>query len=452
MINVLRVGVSTSSFFLFICDAILIYISVIIAYCLRFSIGTDSNIFPIVFLEGIPVVISIILSIYYLDGYSGYFYTKRREFLFFLVILQSVILGYILLSIFYYIFPEFYLGRGIILLHFFLVTFTLYSWRLFFCWIFPRIELFNIKTVVIGDDNFAKKIYQELEIRNYAGFSIKKLEYKEGANNINDFLEKIWPMGIRHIIITPEILSKMPLEFLWQSHLFGYQILDGCTLYEWLTGKVPYEEMYPRDILFVYHPGNSYITKYIKRCMDIVLSIIGIILTLPFQIIIAALIKITSKGPILYTQERTGLYEKPFIIYKYRTMTTDAEKTGPQQASSNDPRVTKIGKYLRRTRFDELPQLFNILKGEMSLIGPRPERPHFTSQYKEKIPYYFLRHSVRPGLTGWAQVKHEYTNDFEGTCEKFRHDLYYIKYFSLGLDLIILIKTIKVVITGAGAK
>lgn len=134
-------------------------------------------------------------------------------------------------------------------------------------------------------------------------------------------------------------------------------------------------------------------------------------------------------------------------------MVVDAEKkTGPKQATDRDDRITRIGHYLRMTRFDELPQLLNVLKGEMSLIGPRPERPPFTEVYKEKIPYYFLRHSVRPGITGWAQVNHEYTNDLEGTYEKFQYDMYYIKYFSLGLDFIIFLKTLKVVITGKGAK
>ena len=187
--------------------------------------------------------------------------------------------------------------------------------------------------------------------------------------------------------------------------------------------------------------------------MDISLSFLLIVVTLPLQIIIALLVKITSPGPMLYKQTRTGLFDKPFVIYKYRTMRADAEKhSGPKWAVEKDPRITRIGRFLRLTRFDELPQVFNVLKGEMSIIGPRPERPVFTEIFNKEIPFYHLRHSVRPGITGWAQVSYAYTSSMEETSEKLRYDLYYIKNFSLTLILSSFSKTVKTLVTGQGAK
>ncbi len=453
MFHILRIGVSTPSLFLFFSESVLIYLSLIVAAFLRNFIATgDAMMFEHLLPKALIVVFTINISLYYLDGYSGYFYARHRELLFFWVILQAVALSYIVLSIFYYIFPNFYIGRGILFIHFWVVTVFLYAWRIIFNWLFPKIEVLNRRAVIIGDDVFAQNLHAEILKHDYSGFSVFPMKVPPQENPVEDMIAFFQEKSIHLIIVTKDTLDKLPLEFLWQCHLRGYQILDGLSFYAWITGKVLYEELKPNQILFVYAPANLYITRFVKRCMDIVFCFLGVLITLPVQIMIGILIKLTSKGPIFYTQERTGLYEKPFIIYKYRTMSIDAEKTGPQQAQDKDPRVTFVGKYLRKTRLDELPQLFNILRGQMSLIGPRPERPHFTNMYKEKIPYYFLRHAVKPGLTGWAQVKHEYTNDLEGTCEKFRHDLYYIKYFSISLDILILIKTIKVILTGAGAK
>ncbi|MCX7837796.1 MAG: sugar transferase [candidate division WOR-3 bacterium] len=187
---------------------------------------------------------------------------------------------------------------------------------------------------------------------------------------------------------------------------------------------------------------------YTKRFIDILLSVLGIIISLPFLIIFSILVMIESPGSPIYKQERLGKGGKVFTIYKLRSMYNDAEKNGPKWADINDDRVTKVGKFIRKTRIDELPQFINVLKGEMSIVGPRPERPIFTYQFEKEIPGFINRLRVKPGLTGWAQVNggYEMTPD-----EKLEYDLYYINNRSLRLDLLIMIKTVKVILTGEGA-
>jgi exopolysaccharide biosynthesis polyprenyl glycosylphosphotransferase len=194
------------------------------------------------------------------------------------------------------------------------------------------------------------------------------------------------------------------------------------------------------------------ISRVMKRLVDILVSTGGLLIMLPLFLLIAALIKIDSSGPAMYRQTRVGLRGRPFLIWKFRSMRQDAEKSGPQWAQADDPRISRVGRWLRKTRIDEFPQLINVLKGEMSLVGPRPERPVFVQDLRKIIPYYDLRHTVRPGITGWAQVKFRYGASEEDAHMKLQYDLYYVKRLSFALDMRILVQTTQVMLAGEGAR
>lgn len=255
------------------------------------------------------------------------------------------------------------------------------------------------------------------------------------------------------VVSLSERRGVFPVKELMACKLDGVEVVDAPTFYERVTGKLLLEGINPSWIIFSEGFKVSTLQKILKRAMDICCAAIGIILLAPFFPLIALAIKLDSAGPVLYWQERVGEREKNFRLYKFRTMCSDAESaTGAVWAKQNDSRVTRTGSFFRKTRIDELPQFFNILCGDMSLVGPRPERPEFVSRLKEVIPYYSERHFVKPGVTGWAQVRYPYGASVEDSLEKLRYDLYYIKNLSIWLDLMIILETIRVVLFRKGAR
>jgi exopolysaccharide biosynthesis polyprenyl glycosylphosphotransferase len=234
--------------------------------------------------------------------------------------------------------------------------------------------------------------------------------------------------------------------------------LDGVTfdhlpsVYEEYTGKIAVDNLRPSWLIFSEGFRKSRFLAFCKRVLDVVAALIGLVLAVPIGLCVAIAVKLSSPGPVFYSQRRVGLRGKIFTVWKFRTMVADAEaQTGPVWASRDgDPRITAVGGLLRRTRLDELPQLWNILKGDMSLVGPRPERPEFVTDLTRQIPYYGQRHVVRPGLTGWAQVRYTYGASTEDALQKLQYDLYYIKNFSIPLDLYIVFETIKTVVLRKG--
>jgi sugar transferase (PEP-CTERM system associated) len=260
--------------------------------------------------------------------------------------------------------------------------------------------------------------------------------------------------GVDRIVVAiEERRGKLPVDLLLSLKNRGVQVQDGNDVYESITGKVPIESIRLSWLLFAPGSHASRLFLFYKRLTSVVISIIGLLLTLPLLPFVALAIKLSSRGQVLYSQSRVGRDGVVFRCYKFRTMRADAEAdTGPTWAQDDDPRITRVGKFLRKTRMDEIPQLWNVLRGDMSLVGPRPERPEFVEGLNQEIPYYHLRHSVRPGITGWAQILYKYGSTVEDAKEKLRYDLYYIKNASVGLDLLILFNTIKIVLLGRGAK
>ncbi len=244
----------------------------------------------------------------------------------------------------------------------------------------------------------------------------------------------------------------MPIRNLLQCKLEGIEIDEGITFYEAITGKILVEKVNPAWLIFSEGFKTGRIRYIVKRSMDIAFSVFGLIFSLPVTLPTALLIKLESPGPVFYSQEHVGEKGQSFNVLKFRSMRQDAEKNGAVWAQKNDPRVTRVGAIIRKTRIDEIPQMWNVLKGEMSFVGPRPERPVFVDQLTKVIPYYSLRHSVKPGLTGWAQVCYPYGASEEDALRKLEYDLYYIKNSSVFIDILIVFRTVKIILFQKGAR
>jgi sugar transferase (PEP-CTERM system associated) len=319
---------------------------------------------------------------------------------------------------------------------------------------------FRQRVYLIGEGTLARRVRETLEFRRELGMDIVGWSrYTDTENNAEESLQEILrTLGEKHeiekiIVALSDRRQRMPVKELLELKLRGVAIEEGTTLLESISGQIEVEELRPSWLIF----GDGFRLQpkhwFARRVVSTISATILTILTLVFVPFIALLIKLTSKGPVLYSQKRVGLNGKVFRCYKFRTMRSDAEAdTGPTWACDDDPRITKVGHFLRASRLDEIPQLWNVLKGDMAFVGPRPERPEFVEKLNQAIPYYNLRHATRPGITGWAQTLYKYGNTVEDSTEKLRYDLYYIKNCSPGLDLWIIFNTIRTVLLGKGAK
>jgi exopolysaccharide biosynthesis polyprenyl glycosylphosphotransferase len=246
--------------------------------------------------------------------------------------------------------------------------------------------------------------------------------------------------------------DELPVQELLGLRFKGIKVEKVDTLFERLSGKIKLDGLRPSSFLYSEGFRMRSSQQALRRMASMIAAAIGLLLCLPFFPLIILAIRLTSPGPIFFKQTRVGLGGAPFQVVKFRTMFVDAEAAGARWASKNDPRVTSIGRFMRKTRIDELPQLWNILRGDMDFVGPRPERPEFVPMLEAAMPFYYLRHLIRPGLTGWAQVRYGYGATMAENREKLEYDLYYIKHMSLGLDLLIMFETIKTIVRRRGAQ
>ena len=253
------------------------------------------------------------------------------------------------------------------------------------------------------------------------------------------------------IVCLEDRRSVLPVQALLDFKAMGLEIVDGHHVYEETSGRLSIDSLRPSALIFSMGFRRRLISLVSKRLFDMTVSVVGLVVLSPLFLLIAALIRMDSRGAVFYRQVRVGLRGRPYLIWKFRSMRQDAEKSGPRWAQADDPRISRVGWWLRKTRVDEFPQLINVFRGEMSLVGPRPERPVFVQDLRTLIPYYDIRHTVRPGVTGWAQVKFRYGASQEDSHTKLQYDLYYVKNLSLLLDLKILIHTIHVMALGTGA-
>ncbi|BCO08199.1 hypothetical protein GF1_05750 [Desulfolithobacter dissulfuricans] len=338
----------------------------------------------------------------------------------------------------------------------------LLGWRLLYYMILKK-RLFSRPIIMIGTGKIASEIAREIEGRADSGYKIASFignslpHCNPNQVSVLPQASHLLPLCYAHeakriIVALDDRRGTMPIEQLLECKLQGIVIEEGITFYESITGKILVENVNPAWLIFSEGFQKSRIRYLVKRVLDIVLSVVGLTVSLPVTIPIAILIKLESPGPVFYLQERVGEKGRVFKVIKFRSMRQDAEKNGAVWARQNDSRVTRVGGFIRKVRIDEIPQMWNVLKGEMSFVGPRPERPMFVERLTESIPYYSLRHSVKPGITGWAQVCYPYGASEEDALRKLEYDLYYIKNLSIFIDLLVIFRTIKTVLFQKGSR
>jgi len=385
----------------------------------------------------------------------------RRELV--LRLVQALGLAWVALALAFYAFPQLMLGRGISLIALPLALGLMVGWRVSIHWLLGHPD-FGEKILIVGSGTFAVEVAREMLERPDAGYRIAGFVGSDpellGKSLINprvigltsELDEVVRREGIDRIIVAMgERRGQLPTNELLQLSLAGtVNIEEGASFYERVTGRVSLNMIRPSWLIFSSRGRQARIAGITRNIVHRIVALVGALFSLPIAIVTAILIKLDSRGPILYKQERVGKNGGAFTVMKFRSMRTDAEKAGPVWASEDDDRTTRVGKIIRKLRIDEIPQFWNILRGEMDFVGPRPERPHFVSQLAQEIPYYEQRHLIAPGLTGWAQIKYPYGASIEDARQKLQYDLYYIKNQSLMLDAIILFETIKIILFGRG--
>jgi sugar transferase (PEP-CTERM system associated) len=401
------------------------------------------------------------LCFYYNDLYDLTIVHAKRELL--LRVLQAAGAAAMVLAVVSVLLPSLIIGQGILLTSLFLLIVAVPAWRLLFDGL-TRDSHLEERILILGTGPIARTVAHEIAAQHEFPYRVigtvgEPPETDHAGSRLPNLGTPADLPGVvaRHhieriIVSLTDRRGSLPIAELLEAKLAGIRVEDAATTYERITGKILTDGLKPSWLIFSDGFRASRRTRVVKRATDLVLAAVGMVLAAPLMMLTAVAVGLESVGPILYRQERVGENGRIFTLYKFRSMRVDAETGTPVWARENDQRVTRIGGFIRLTRLDELPQLWNVLRGDMSFVGPRPERPYFVQQLVAEIPFYMARHAVRPGVTGWAQVKYRYGSSVEDAMEKLRYDLYYIKHLSIVFDLTIVADTVKVILTGKGAK
>ncbi len=457
MIRLFNVYYPTRAIVLLLFEVLLISGSFLMATA--YLVGPDTYI-SLVYENGMLKIVSItaltLLLSYYFDLYEPQRISGRWEIYFRLLLVLSV-LSFVLAVVVYF-FPAIGIGRDVLVAGVSILVIALIIWRRLYEWIIG-LSIFRERVYVLGSGERARSIVQILRSRRDVGMEVITAESGGILNGqlvgyIADLraFRKGEAAIDRVVVAMEDRRGSMPVRELLALRLSGVVIEDASSLIERLTGKVPLEGLTPSTLIFTEGFNVKAPLQFVRRLVSIAVSLIGLMICLPVIPFIALAVRLSSPGPILFRQTRVGRRGRPFTIFKFRTMAQNAEAKGAVWAAKNDPRVTSLGRFMRKTRLDEIPQLWNVLHGDMAFVGPRPERPEFVQWLTNEIPYYELRHIIRPGITGWAQVRYQYGASLEETKQKLEYDLYYVKHLSLGLDLLIMFETIKTVVLRRGAQ
>jgi len=457
MIRILNVYYPTRTLVLLLCEALLVVGSFLLATV--YIVGPDTYI-ALIYENGLLkiagiAVLTLLLS-YYFDLYEPQRISGRWEIYFRLLLLLSV-LSFILAGL-VYVFPEIDIGHNVFVIGASILALAFVVWRWVYEWILG-LSVFRERVYVLGGGERARKVVEVLRARRDAGMEVVEgLSKGASGEDLEHFAADLRAfykpkLRIERVIVAMEDRRRsMPVPELLDLRLRGVVIEDAGIVMEKLLGKLPLDGLNPSSLIFTQGFNVKSSQQILRRLVSIYVSFIGLAICLPFIPFIILAVRLSSPGPIFYRQTRVGLRGRPFSVIKFRTMRQDAEEQGAVWAAKNDPRITSLGKFMRITRLDEIPQLWNVLRGEMGFVGPRPERPEFVKWLSSEIPFYELRHMIRPGITGWAQVRYKYGASLEETKHKLEYDLYYVKHLSLGLDLLIMFETIKTIILRRGAQ
>jgi sugar transferase (PEP-CTERM system associated) len=443
-------------------ESLIVLLSFAAAVLFRFGSLEGLLEYPALLPKMVVCAVAVQLTLFYAEMYE---YRSRRRFEIFQVLGQCVAVAAVALAVVFFAVPGLEVGRGIF------AFFVLFTWsglllfRLFLLWAWGTLGAFGDRVLILGTGVPAQKIAREMLKRAPIGYHVlgflTEHEAEVGRTIVNpsvlgtlsDLPRLSESGGATLIVVAQEDRRKrLPVDMLLRCRMAGVRVVEAANLFESLSGRIPLRDLRPSWLIFSEGFHKPRVLATAKRVGESFVAVLVLMAAAPLGVLIALLVRLSGPGPVLYRQTRVGLHGNNFELLKWRTMHADAEtESGPVWATvERDPRVTRIGRLLRKSRLDEVPQLVNVVRGHMSFVGPRPERPHFVSKLREVIPYYDERHSVRPGITGWAQVKFPYGSTLEDAEEKLEYDLFYVKHMSLLLDAAILLETAKVMVLGRG--
>lgn len=461
MVRLFRHYIPKSLFILGFVEVLVLLAAIVAGLTVRLHQIDDG---PIKYAAHWPEYLTFVLSMYVALLAVGFYQSEtcRDWRLSFVRLAVGMVLGFIIMSVITYLFKEVGIWRSIFAYAMGFAAIGFMVSRAVFLQV-ADLEGFKRRVLILGAGKRAKRI-AELEQSPAANFTcvgVVRMGPKEGAIATAKAYEEppalpayAEHLGVEEIVVAiEERRGTLPIHDLLMCKMSGIKVTEAPTFIEQQTGVVDLEAVSPSWMVF----SDGFVKSgrldvFVKRAFDIAASLVLLALTLPILIPTAIAVKVSSPGPILYRQERVGQQGKVFQVMKFRSMRNDAERAGAQWAQKNDPRVTPVGRFIRMTRIDEIPQIFNVLKGDMSFVGPRPERPVFVAELSQQIPYYEERHQVKPGITGWAQINYPYGASVEDAYHKLQYDLYYIKNYSIFLDLLVLIQTLRVVLWPEGAR
>ena len=463
MTRIFRVFVPATAVVLLLSEILLITSAFIIAVYFTLDVDPWVNlIYDGGLVHLLPVLVTVLLGMHFNDLYSQ-FYVKSR-----IVLLQQLCLvmggAFLIQGLLSYIVPDLRVSAHVMAWGSALAVVVIYFWRVLFS-TFANKFISKDTLLLVGGSPLLADIAAHLEehpelglaVAGYVddahqpGDQLRGGKVLGGIVDLKEIVEATHPSRI--VVGMTERRNRMPVAELLELRFGGHIIEEAAMAFERVCGRVCLKELRPAQLIYSGELGPRRRNLVVHTVMNTLFAAVGLVVAAPLMLATALAVKLSSPGPIFYGQVRVGLDDVPFKVYKFRSMRADAEaKTGAVTATKDDPRVTKVGKIIRKIRFDELPQLFNTLKGEMSIVGPRPERPEFVRDLSQKIPYYRQRHCVRPGITGWAQINFKYGETLEDTMTKLEYDLYYIKNMSLSLDTYIIFHTVKTMLLSRGSQ